>query len=147
MQAQKGVASPSSQLDIWLLLSVVAVVSLGSVMVFSATIAADSQTLAFDTSRITKHLIHIGLGAGLLLVVMRIPLDWLQISSKIILIGGLLMLALLFVPGAGVEVNGSLRWYSIGGFRMQPSELMKIAALIYFADYLARKKEDLHLFK
>ncbi|MBX2868157.1 MAG: putative lipid II flippase FtsW, partial [Acidiferrobacterales bacterium] len=117
------------------------------VMVFSATIAADSQTLAFDTSRITKHLIHIGLGAGLLLVAMRIPLDWLQISSKIILIGGLLMLALLFVPGAGVEVNGSLRWYSIGGFRMQPSELMKIAALIYFADYLARKKEDLHLFK
>ena len=147
IQAQKGVITRPNQLDIWLLLSVIAVVSLGSVMVFSATVAADSKTLAFDTSRITKHLVHIALGAGLLLVVMRIPLDWLQISSKIILIGGLLMLALLFVPGLGVEVNGSLRWYSIGGFRMQPSELMKIAALIYFADYLARKKEDLHLFK
>ncbi len=146
-QAQKGVVEDNGEIDVWLLLSVVAVVCLGSVMVFSATIAADSRTLAFDTSRITKHLIHIGLGVGVLLIVMRIPLDWLQISSKAILLSGIVMLALLFVPGFGVEVNGSLRWYSIAGFRMQPSELMKIAALIYFADYLARKKEDLHLFK
>lgn len=146
-QAQKGVIEDNGEPDAWLLLSVIAVVCLGSVMVFSATIAADSKTLAFDTNRITKHLIHVCLGASLLLVVMRIPLDWLQISSKVILLVGLAMLALLFVPGIGIEVNGSLRWYSISGFRMQPSELMKIAALIYFADYLARKKEDLHLFK
>ena len=67
-QAQKGVIEDNAKLDVWLLLSVVAVVCLGSVMVFSATIAADSKTLAFDTSRITKHLMHICLGASLLLV-------------------------------------------------------------------------------
>ncbi len=127
--------------------STIAILAIGLVMVFSATVAVDSKTLAFSTQHLVKHLVHIGLGALLFFTAMRIPLDWIQVASKAVLLIGLLMLALLFIPGIGVEVNGSLRWFSIGGFRMQPSELMKIAALIYFADYLARKKEDLHLFK
>ena len=139
------VSAPQS--DIVLILSVLALLCLGSVMVFSATVAADSQTLAFNTYHLVRHLAHIAIGTLAMLLVMRIPLDWLQISSKLILLAALLMLALLFVPGAGVEVNGSLRWFSIGGIRAQPAEFMKIAAIIYFADYLARKKEDLHLFK
>ena len=142
-----GQTENSEGLDNWLVFSVIALLCLGVVMVFSATIAADSETLAFNSEQVVKHLIHIALGFCLLIIAYKIPLDWLQISSKIILLVGLLLLALLFIPGVGKEVNGSLRWYSIGSFRMQPSELVKIAALIYFADYLARKKDDLHLFK
>lgn len=130
-----------------LLLAIISLIALGVVMVFSATIAKDPGTLAFNTGPLTRHLVHLSLGVMFLLITMRIPLDWLQICSKAILLIGLLMLAALFIPGVGVEANGSLRWYNLSGFSMQPSELMKIAALIYFADYLARKKEDLHLFK
>jgi len=139
--------APDAGVDTLLVFTVTALLSLGIVMVFSATVAADSKTLSFNTEQLVRHMIHVALGSVLLLTASRIPLDWLQISSKAILLIGLLMLGLLFIPGVGKEVNGSLRWFSIGGFRMQPSELMKIAALIYFADYLARKKEDLHLFK
>ncbi len=133
--------------DPWLVITLVALVSLGAVMVFSATVAADSGSLAFNDHHLQRHLVHVALGGVLLLLAMRIPLDWLQVSSRAILVAGLVMLILLFVPGVGREVNGSLRWFDLGGFRMQPSEFMKIAALIYFADYLARKKDDLHLFK
>lgn len=136
-----------SRTDMVLVLSVLTLLCLGSVMVFSATVASDSETLAFNTYHLTRHLIHIGIGTALLLLVMRIPLDWMQLCAKAVLLAGLIMLTLLFVPGVGIEVNGSLRWFSIGGIRLQPSELMKIAALVYFADYLARKREDLHLFK
>ena len=137
----------TSGVDELLLFAVLALICLGVVMVFSATVAADSQTLSFNSEKLVKHIIHIGLGCCLLMAALKIPLDWLQISSRIILLCGLLLLAFLFIPGVGKEINGSLRWFSVGGFRMQPSELVKIAALIYFADYLARKKDDLHLFK
>lgn len=133
--------------DTPLILAIVSLLAMGWVMVFSATVAADSNSLAFNTHHLLKHSIHISLGVVLLVGASRIPLDWLQISSKVILLVSLLLLGLLFIPGLGVEVNGSLRWFDFGGFRMQPSELMKIAALVYFADYLARKREDLHLFK
>ena len=133
--------------DHLLVFSMVSLLCLGAVMVFSATVAADSETLAFNTRALIRHLAHIGFGLVLLLVAMRLPLDWVQAHARSILLVMLLMLALLFLPGVGREVNGSLRWYDLGGLSVQPSEYMKVAALIYFADYLARKKDDLHLFK
>ncbi len=147
-QAVHAVQMDSPQgADATLMFSTLAILSIGMVMVFSATVAVDSKTLAFSTHHLTKHLVHVGLGAILLFGATRIPLDWIQLCSKLVLLVGLLMLVLLFIPGLGVEVNGSLRWFTLGSFRMQPSEFMKIAALVYFADYLARKKDDLHLFK
>ena len=133
--------------DHLLVFSVVSLLCLGAVMVFSATVAADSETLAFNTGAMTRHLAHIGLGLVLLLVAMRLPLAWVQAHAKSVLLVMVLILALLFLPGVGREVNGSLRWYDLGVLSVQPSEFMKVAALIYFADYLARKKDDLHLFK
>lgn len=133
--------------DQWLVVVVMSLLCLGVVMVFSATVAADSRTLAFNTGTLARHLVHVGLGLALMLLASRLPLDWVQVVAKIILLVALALLVMLFIPGIGREVNGSLRWFDIGGFRMQPSEFMKVAALIYFADYLSRKKEDLHLFK
>jgi len=139
--------SNNSRYDHWLAFAVIALLSLSAVMVYSATIASDSRTLNTSYDHLVKHLLHIGAGTVLLFVAASIRLDWLQAASKAVLILGLLLLTILLFPGVGVEVNGSLRWIDIGGVRFQPSEFMKIAAIIYFADYLARKREDLHLFK
>ena len=130
-----------------LVFSVVGLLSLGIVMVYSATVAGDSATLEVNFRHLLRHLGHVGLGAVLLLAVMNLRLDWLQGVSRIVLLLGLLMLVAVLMPGIGVEVNGSIRWINVAGVRLQPSEFMKIAAIIYFADYLARKKDDLHLFK
>ncbi len=144
---QAGRVNNSARYDSLMLVSVVALLGLGAVMVFSATIPSDSKTLVTNYSTLVRHIVHIGIGTVLLLVAASLNIELLQRCSRILLLSGLFLLALVLLPGVGVEVNGSLRWLDIGGFRFQPSEFMKIAALIYFADYLARKKDDLHLFK
>ena len=133
--------------DYWMVLSVVMLLCIGLVMVFSATIAGDSKTLEMNYGHLTKHIMHIVVGGFLLWITALIRIDWMQKSSKVWLLMGLLALSVLMIPGVGVEVNGSLRWINLGGIRLQPSEFIKIAAIIYFADYLSRKKDDLHLFK
>ena len=87
------------------------------------------------------------MGAALLLFAAFVRLDWLQRASKALLLAALVLLVAVLLPGVGVEVNGSLRWLEFGGVRVQPSEAMKIAAVIYFADYFARKQQELHRFK
>jgi len=122
-------------------------VSVGVVMVYSATVAGDRDTLNTHSGGLIRHGLHIALGVLSLISVSFIKIEWLQSASKAMLIGGLIVLVLVLVPGLGVEINGSLRWFDLGGIRFQPSEPVKIIALIYFADYLARKRDDLHLFR
>ena len=129
-----------------LLLTTLALTGLGVVMVFSSTVVDDRAMQSLQYAQLMRHLLHIGIGTVLLLLAAMIRLDWLQSCSWGLLLLGLGSLGLLFVPGLGVEVNGALRWLRIGGLQLQPSEFMKIAALIYFADYLARKQQQLHLF-
>lgn len=144
---QAGRVVDSTRYDSLMLVSVIALIALGTVMVFSATIPSDSKTLVTNYSHLVKHLVHISIGTVLLLIAASIKMEVMQRASRALLVFGLFMLAVLLLPGAGVEVNGSLRWINLGGVRFQPSEFVKIAALVYFADYLARKKDDLHLFK
>ena len=144
---QAGRVQAGERQDLLLVMSVVALLSLGVVMVYSATIASDSSTLDINYGQLIRHLAHISLGGALLYVCSRIPMDWLQAFAKPSLLAGLVMLVLLLFPGVGVEVNGSLRWFDFGGIRLQPSEFVKVVSIIYFADYLARKRDDLHLFK
>ncbi len=134
-------------LDHWLALVVIALLSIGTVMVFSATIARGGEDQHANFSHLTRHLMHLGAGAIVLWVGASIQIDWLERVNKVyLLIGTFLFLALVFT-GLGVEVNGSSRWVGLGGIRLQPSEFAKIVAVIYFADYLARKKANLHLFR
>lgn len=147
MQAGRASVSEAMGFDMWLVTSVVALLSLGTVMVYSATIAEDSRTLSINHGPLVRHLFHIALGTVLMIIAAFIKMSWLQSASRALLLFGLFMLLVVLLPGVGVEVNGSLRWISLAGIRFQPSEFMKIAAIIYFADYLARKKDDLHLFK
>ena len=52
---------------------------------------------------------------------------------------GVALLVLVLIPGFGREVNGARRWLDLPAFSLQPSELMKLAAVLYAADYTARK--------
>lgn len=133
--------------DSGLMYTVIAMLTLSVIMVYSATIAVDSHTLDTNFHLLTKHLLHIALGSGLLFIAASIRMDWLQASSKILLLVGFFLLVIVLFPGIGVKVNGSIRWIDLAGIRFQPSELMKIAGVIYFADYLSRKRDNLHLFK
>src|SRR5690606_39449807 len=51
------------------------------------------------------------------------------------------LMTLVLVPGVGVTVNGSTRWIAVGPFPLQPSELAKLALVLFCADLLARRED------
>ena len=145
LQARR--AMNDANYDRVLMVTVAALLCAGIVMVYSASIATDSTTLELNFHHLFRQLLHIVLGALLLVIAALIKLEWLQRAARVLLGLALLLLGAVLLPGVGVEVNGGLRWIDIGGVRMQPSEVMKIAVVIYFADYFARKRDDLERFR
>ena len=57
--------------------------------------------------------------------------------TRLLLLTSFVLLVLVMVPGFGVQVNGARRWFALGPIQFQPSELMKIALVLYAARYLA----------
>ncbi len=147
VQARRANYLASAGNDRVLMATVAALLCGGIIMVYSASIATDSTTLALNVHHLWRQLIHVGLGALLLMAAALVKLEWLQRAARLLLALTLLLLGLVLIPGIGVEVNGSFRWLELGGVRIQPAEMMKIVVIIYFADYFARKREHLHEFK
>ncbi|MDQ1314669.1 MAG: cell division protein FtsW [Pseudomonadota bacterium] len=135
---------PSSELDYSLLWLVLGLLAIGLVMVYSASIAI-AEAARYTGSNGEYYLIRQGVfiaiglvaGAGAFLVPMRV---WQQAAPYLFLVGLLLLLVVL-IPGIGREVNGSRRWIPLGFANLQPSELMKLLAVLYAADYTFRKIE------
>jgi cell division protein FtsW len=64
--------------------------------------------------------------------------------SPWLFVAGFVLLALVLIPGVGREVNGARRWLPLGIVNLQPSELMKLCAVLYAADYTVRKMPHMH---
>jgi cell division protein FtsW len=122
------------------------IVLLGLVMVFSSGVSGNIGQFELRFTHLFKHAAHILAGLVFMLMAMQVKLGSLQANSKVLLLIGMLALAALMLPGVGLEINGSTRWFSVAGVRVQPSEIMKLICLIYVADYYARKQNSVHLF-
>lgn len=133
--------------DGMLCFALAALLSAGVVMVYSSSVAVDSATLRITPHLLMRQLAHIAAGLGLLLLAAHADVRMLQRAAKWILLCAMLALVAVLTPGVGVEVNGSLRWIDLGVVRVQPSEFVKVAAVIYFADYFSRKRDELHRFR
>jgi len=72
-------------------------------------------------------------------VAYQLPMRFWQAYSAWLFMAGFLLLILVLIPHVGRSVNGSQRWISLGIINLQPSELMKLFAVLYAADYTARK--------
>lgn len=129
-------------LDPWLIVSALALLSLGLVMVASASIgmATDHGDALYF---IKRHLLYLVLSAGLVGVVLRIPLAWWYAQSATLLLVAVALLGLVLIPGIGREVNGSRRWLALGPFSLQAGEFAKLAMVVFTAAYLQRRQ--LHL--
>ena len=92
---------------------------------------------------IVRQGIYLAAGVLVLWATLRIPLAlWMQ-ASQPLLVTGLILLAVLLVPGVGREVNGATRWIGFGLFNVQPSELVKLFFVVYLASYIPRRAEEL----
>ena len=110
----------------------------GLLTLFSATYykAVDQGDALLE---VKKQLIGVGLGAFLMFLTSRIPYSFWQKPRVVMLAltGSFALLVLVLIPGIGVYVNGSRRWLNIAGLSFQPSELAKIASVLYLASTLS----------
>ena len=139
-----------AEYDQGLVWAAILLLGLGVVMVYSASIAiAEGSRVTGHQPMyyLTRHALFVAIGLAVGVAAFQIPLRlWQQAAPYLFLIGaGLLTLVLL--PGVGREVNGSQRWISLHFVTVQPSELVKLAAVLYAADYTARKAAHMDSFR
>jgi len=127
--------------DAQLIIAVLALLGIGLVMVASASISIATRELDDPLYYFWRQSVYVAISLGLMLAATRIPLQTWHTLSPVLLGAGALMLVLVFIPGVGREVNGSMRWVSFGPFNLQPSEPMKLAMVLYLAGYLVRRGE------
>ena len=128
--------------DPWLLWSALALLMLGLVMVYSASIAiAEGSKFTRHQASffLLRHSVFVAIGLISAVVVYQLPMRFWQAYSVWLFIAGFALLILVLIPHVGRSVNGSQRWISLGIINLQPSELMKLFAVLYAADYTARK--------
>jgi cell division protein FtsW len=121
--------------------------SIGLVMVYSASIAmaeASSHTGYRAWYFLARHAVFLGAGIVAAVVAFEIPVKvWQRLAPYLFVVGAALLVAVL-IPGVGRAVNGSRRWLSLFVINLQPSELMKLFAVLYAASYAVRKAAFLH---
>jgi cell division protein FtsW len=124
-------------------LSVTALVLLGVVMTLSASAVVSINNSDSAWSLFRRQLIWTGLGAFVMLAMMRVDYHRLRLLAVPGVIGSIVLLVMVLVPGFGVDVNGATRWIRLGPFSFQPSEIAKLALVLFAADLLSRPSRDI----
>ena len=128
----------------------VALLALGLIMVYSASIAMaeGARHTGHQASYfLVRHAVFVVVSVIGAAAVFQVPMHTWQRHAPYLFLVGMLLLVVVLVPGIGREVNGSRRWLSLGIANFQPSELMKVFAVLYAADYTVRKAAYMGSFK
>ncbi len=139
-----------AELDALLLWPALALLLMGLVMVYSASIAtAEGSRFTGNQSMyfLVRHGVFLSVGLVAGVMAFQIPLRLWQQAAPWLFVGGVALLVLVLIPHVGRSVNGAQRWIGLGPINLQPSELMKLAAVLYAADYTARKLDDMASFR
>lgn len=125
---------------------VVALVLFGLVMVLSASAPSASYLLGNAYHFFSRQLIFALLGFVSMLIIANIDYHILKRFAFPILVISFIMLFLVYVPGIGIESKGARRWIGYGTLSFQPSEVAKLAIIIYFAHSLSNVKGKIKYF-
>lgn len=127
-----------------LLLVAIALVLLGVVMVYSASVALPDNpkfSRYASTHFLSRHLLSVGLATVLALVVVQWPIALWEKHARLVFVISLILLVIVLIPFIGKVVNLSRRWIPLGIINFQPSELTKLAITLYAASYMVRKMD------
>jgi cell division protein FtsW len=123
---------------------VVALMLWGMVMVYSASIAMPDNprfSRFSHTHFLTRHVIAMLVGCTMALLAFQVPMETWEKMARPLFVFSLILLVVVLIPFIGKGVNGARRWISFGVMNFQPSELAKLATIIYAADYMVRKMD------
>lgn len=136
-----------AEIDYTLLWAVLLLLFGGLVMVYSASIATaeGSRFTAHQPAYfLIRHGVFLCIGMVGAAVAFQVPIKLWQHYAPYLFMAGVLLLAVVLIPGLGRDVNGARRWLPLGFANLQPSELMKMFAVLYAADYTVRKINVMH---
>jgi cell division protein FtsW len=138
--ARAGVRRERHEAAYPLLISVVALVAIGVVMVYSASSVRSYISTSDPGSQGFQQGIWAAIGLVLMVGVSRADFRVLRSAAIPIFVATLVLLAVVLIPGIGISANGSQRWLSLPGIgAFQPAELAKLAVCLYLAHWLDRR--------
>lgn len=134
-------------IDFWIFYSILILLAIGTIMVFSSSYYYAQYNIKSDAYHFfRKQLLMLGIGFIAMFVAMNFDYRKLGKLSPIILIGSMVLLALVLIPGVGIVRNGARRWIGYGSLEFQPSEIAKYAVILFFSFSLAKRQEQLKKF-
>jgi cell division protein FtsW len=143
-------SAPDAEYDRSLAWAALLLAAAGLVMVYSSSIAtAESSRYTGNNAGwyLARHAVFLSAALGAAIAVFLVPARWWQKAAPWLFVACVALLVLVLIPGFGREVNGARRWLDLQVISAQPSELVKLAAVLYAADYTVRKHAVLKSFK
>jgi len=142
--------SSLAPVDWALLWATAALLGMGLVMVYSASIAIAEAKSANNQPAfyLIRHAMYLVVGVAVAYAAFQIPTAIWQKLAPVVFMLGTISLVLVLIPFIGKEVYGARRWIPLGPIgNFQPSELMKFATILYAADYTVRKAAQMQNLK
>ena len=128
-----------------LLTATLCLLAFGAVMVYSASSATTLlQGRGYGSGYLVKYVVYGAIGLVLMRVLARDGVAKVQSITAPLLVVSLVLVLAVHIPHVGVSVNGARRWIGPGMFQFQPSELLKLALVLYAATLLARRPQRVH---
>lgn len=128
-------------LDYFLLGICISLLVIGYIMVTSSSLHLGEKMLNNSLHYPIRQLFHIVAGLVIAAGVTFIPMKIWEKMGSWMFIAGLALLVIVLIPGIGIKVNGSMRWISLAGLRIQVSEIIKFISVVYMAAYVTHNQE------
>jgi cell division protein FtsW len=129
-------------MDFPLLICALGLLAFGFVMVSSASMSIAEKCCNDPFYYILRHGFALGLALTAGVLTYSVPLETWERSGTWIFLAFVLVLVLVLMPGIGRTVNGATRWIPLGPLNVQPSEFVKLFAIVYIAGYLVRHADS-----
>ena len=142
----KPTIEKKGKLDYWIFFSVMILVAIGLIMIYSASPTVSLHGFGDSFYYLKKQVLYLLLGGGAFWWGYHLHLPILKKWALPGLLLSLFFLVILFIPGIGQSIGGSSRWIYLGFLSFQPSELAKLSLIIFLAVSLSNKRETLQDF-
>ena len=140
--ARKHYLAGKGSMDIPFLLLTLLLTGIGLMMLFSASFPSAYYETGSAGYYFKRQAIFAAAGVVAMLVVGRFNYQRWRGAAKILMVLAIFLLLLVIIPGVGITKNNATRWLGVDGvLTFQPSEIAKLAVIVYFADSISKKKE------
>lgn len=143
LPAREGQRPVTLHIDLVTVGLVASIVLLGLVMVTSASVSLAAKESGEPLRYLLQQFTLVIAGLFAAVFAFSIRTDWLDKWSTLLLLGAVVLLTLVLIPGIGYEVNGSRRWLRLGSFNFQASEAARVMVLVFIASYAVRRETEL----